>query len=135
MARVLETITKYRLAHRWTEYELSVRSGLPQSTISSWYRKEMTPSISSLEKICAAFDLTLAQFFAEEEEFSVLTPDQTQLLEQWMTLSAEEKHLLLQLISQGNWSSSSAPMEPFQSATIISIYHNIDPACQKLQRG
>ena len=61
--------------------------------------KEMTPSISSLEKICAAFDLTLAQFFAEEEEFSVLTPDQTQLLEQWMTLSAEEKHLLLQLIS------------------------------------
>lgn len=64
-----------------------------------WYRKEMTPSISSLEKICAAFDLTLAQFFAEEEEFSVLTPDQTQLLEQWMTLSAEEKHLLLQLIS------------------------------------
>ncbi len=63
MARVLETITKYRLAHRWTEYELSVRSGLPQSTISSWYRKEMTPSISSLEKICAAFDLTLAQFF------------------------------------------------------------------------
>lgn len=99
MARVLETITKYRLAHRWTEYELSVRSGLPQSTISPWYRKEMTPSISSLEKICAAFDLTLAQFFAEEEEFSVLTPDQTQLLEQWMTLSAEEKHLLLQLIS------------------------------------
>lgn len=36
---------------------------------------------------------------------------------------------------KGNWSSSSAPMEPFQSATIISIYHNIDPACQKLQRG
>lgn len=99
MAHVLETITKYRLAHRWTEYELSVRSGLPQSTISSWYRKEMTPSISSLERICAAFDLTLAHFFAEEEEFSVLTPDQTQLLEQWMTLSAEEKQLLLQLIS------------------------------------
>lgn len=99
MARVLETITKYRLAHGWTEYELSVRSGLPQSTISSWYRKEMTPSIASLEKICAAFDLTLAQFFAEEETFSVLTPDQTQLLEQWMTLSAEEKQLLLQLIS------------------------------------
>mgnify|MGYP000110931527 CR=1 FL=1 len=66
--------------------------------ISSWYRKEMTPSISSWQK--SVQPLTdLAQFFAEEEEFSVLTPDQTQLLEQWMTLSAEEKHLLLQLIS------------------------------------
>ena len=42
MARVLETITKYRLAHRWTEYELSVRSGLPQSTISSWYRGDLS---------------------------------------------------------------------------------------------
>ena len=98
MAHVLETITKYRLAPGWTEYELSVKAGLPQSTISSWYRKDMTPSISSLEKICAAFDLTLAQFFAEGETFSVLTPDQTQLLEKWSVLSPEEKHLLLQLI-------------------------------------
>lgn len=98
MAHVLETITKYRLAHGWTEYELSVKAGLPQSTISSWYRKDMTPSISSLEKICAAFDLTLAQFFAEGETFSVLTPDQTQLLEKWSVLSSEEKCLLLQLI-------------------------------------
>ncbi len=98
MAHVLETITKYRLAHGWTEYELSVKAGLPQSTISSWYRKDMTPSISSLEKICAAFDLTLAQFFTEGETFSVLTPDQTQLLEKWSVLSSEEKHLLLQLI-------------------------------------
>ena len=99
MAHVLETITKYRLAHRWTEYELSVRSGLPQSTISSWYRKEMTPSISSLERICAAFDLTLAQFLAEEEEFSFLTADQTQLLEEWVALTAEEEQLFLQLSS------------------------------------
>ena len=99
MKDILAKISELREKHNWTEYQLAERAGLPQSTISSWYRKEMTPSISSLEKICAAFDLTLAQFFAEEEEFSVLTPDQTQLLEQWMTLSAEEKHLLLQLIS------------------------------------
>lgn len=98
MAQVLDIITKYRMAHGWTEYELSVRAGLPQSTISSWYRKKMTPSISSLEKICAAFDLTLAQFFAEEEAFSMLTADQNQLLEKWAILSAEQKQLVLQII-------------------------------------
>lgn len=99
MVHVLDTITKYRMAHGWTEYELSVRSGLPQSTISSWYRKKMTPSIASLEKICIAFDLTLAQFFAEDETFSVLTPDQMKLMEKWVLLSAEEKQLILQLLS------------------------------------
>lgn len=98
MVHVLDTITKYRMAHGWTEYELSVRSGLPQSTISSWYRKKMTPSIASLEKICIAFDLTLAQFFAEDETFSVLTPDQMKLMEKWVLLSAEEKQLILQLL-------------------------------------
>lgn len=102
MAKVLDIITKHRLAHNWTEYELSVRAGLPQSTISSWYRKKMTPSISSLEKICGAFDLTLAQFFAEEEAFFLLTSDQKELLEKWAILSAEEKQLLLQLIDHMN---------------------------------
>ena len=100
MAHVLNIITKYRLAHGWTEYELSVHSGLPQSTISSLFRKNMTPSIPYLEKICKAFDLTLAQFFAEEEAFTYLSEDQVQLIGKWNRLSAEQKRLLLRLMEQ-----------------------------------
>lgn len=40
MFDVLQRITDLRLARNWSEYQLSVRSGLPQSTISSWYRKK-----------------------------------------------------------------------------------------------
>ena len=57
MIDVLQKITLQRTARNWTEYQLAVRSGLPQSTISSWYRKNMLPSLSSLEKICTAFDM------------------------------------------------------------------------------
>ena len=32
-------IRKNREARGWTEYQLAERSGLPQSTISSWYQK------------------------------------------------------------------------------------------------
>ena len=49
---VLARITKLRLDRGWTDYELAKRSGLPQSTISSWYTKNMLPSISSHESIC-----------------------------------------------------------------------------------
>lgn len=61
MKNILETITKYRLERGWTEYQLAERSGLPQSTISSRYRKDMVPSVPSLEKICNAFGITLSQ--------------------------------------------------------------------------
>ena len=35
MKDILSTITAYRQARGWTEYQLAERSGLPQSTISS----------------------------------------------------------------------------------------------------
>ena len=62
---ILSAITTYREERGWTEYQLAERSGLPQSTISSWYRKNMVPTIPSLEKICMAFGITLSQLFAE----------------------------------------------------------------------
>ena len=55
MTDILGLIRKKREARGWTEYQLAERSGLPQSTISSWYKKGMTPSFSSLEKIREAF--------------------------------------------------------------------------------
>ena len=58
---ILDKITQYRLERNWSEYQLAERSGLTQSTISSWYRKNMLPSIPSLEKICDAFGITLSQ--------------------------------------------------------------------------
>lgn len=50
MKDILSAITAYREDRGWTEYQLAERSGLPQSTISSWYRKNMVPTIPSPEK-------------------------------------------------------------------------------------
>ena len=73
MKDILSAITAYREDRGWTEYQLAERSGLPQSTISSWYRKNMVPTIPSLEKICMAFGITLSQLFAEEDSPVTLT--------------------------------------------------------------
>ena len=99
MKDILATITAYREARGWTEYQLAERSGLPQSTISSWYRKNMLPTVPSLEKICQAFGITLSQLFAEDDAPVALTESQRTLLEQWNKLSAEQQNALFALIA------------------------------------
>ena len=64
---ILKRIVDLRKERNWTEYQLAEQSGLTQSTISSWYRKNMLPTIPSLTKLCDAFGITLSQFFLEDE--------------------------------------------------------------------
>ena len=100
MRDILTAITTYREERGWTEYQLAERSGLPQSTISSWYRKNMVPTIPSLEKICAAFGVTLSQLFAEGDSPVSLTEPQKKLLERWSRLSEEQQSAIFALIDK-----------------------------------
>lgn len=100
MKDILAAITEYRMERGWTEYQLAERSGLPQSTISSWYRKNMVPSIPSLNKICAAFGITMSQLFSEDDSPVSLTDNQRKLLENWSKLSQEQQEILFQLIEK-----------------------------------
>ena len=97
---ILATITEYREARGWTEYQLAEHSALPQSTISSWYRKNMVPTIPSLEKICAAFGITLSQLFAEGNAPVSLTDSLQELLARWSRLTADQQAVVFALIDK-----------------------------------
>ncbi len=98
---VLEKIRKYRIERNWTEYQLAEQSELPQSTISSWYRKNQIPTIPSMEKICKAFGITLAQFFTEDNsELTPLTKTQNELLHEWNRLNDRKKSIILKLLKE-----------------------------------
>lgn len=96
MINVLERITYYRKLKNWSEYQLAEKSGLTQSTISSWYRKDMYPTIPSLEKICNAFGITLSQFFSSSTDTFELTDLQKDLLIEINHLSQEQQLALLE---------------------------------------
>lgn len=96
MIDVLERITYYRKQRKWTEYQLAEEAGLTQSTISSWYRKNMIPSIPSLEKICNAFGITLSQFFAADDDNFSLTARQKELLQEISHLSDPQQEALIE---------------------------------------
>lgn len=97
---ILEKITTMRMERNWTEYQLAEKSGLTQSTISSWYRKNMLPSIPSLEKICDAFGITLSQFFLEDTNKTVLLNDnQIKLLYAASKLDNEQLDALMKFLN------------------------------------
>ena len=100
MKDILATITKHREERGWTEYQLAEHSGLPQSTISSWYRKNMIPTIPSLEKICSAYGITLSQLFAEGDTIVSLTASQKKLLDRWARLSEDQQSAVFMLIDK-----------------------------------
>ncbi len=97
---ILSVIAQYRVERGWSEYQLAERADLPQSTISSWYRKKIVPTVPSLEKICAAFGITLSQLFAEGDEPVALTPQQRRMLEVWSRLDEEQQRIVFSLIEK-----------------------------------
>lgn len=80
MFDILSRITEERLKRGWSEYRLAENSGITQSTISTWYRKQMQPSISSLEKICNGLRLLWLNSFLLTL-ISPLSKEQTEILE------------------------------------------------------
>ena len=58
----------------------------------------MVPTVPSLEKICAAFGITLSQLFAEGEQAVSLTEAQRQLLARWSRLTEDQQAAVFALI-------------------------------------
>ena len=67
---------------------------LPKIQVS-WYRKNLIPSIPSLEKVCNAFGITLSQFFSEQDDDFTLTPSQKELLKEAGHLTCEQQTALI----------------------------------------
>lgn len=56
----------------WTIYRLAQESGLSQTTISNIFKRNNQPSLPTVNAICDACGITLAQFFAEDDPANTL---------------------------------------------------------------
>lgn len=52
---------------QWTIYRLAQESGLSQTTISNIFKRNNQPSLPTVNAICDACGITLAQFFTEND--------------------------------------------------------------------
>ena len=71
-----------------TLYRLSKRSGVSLSTLASMFEKNTDPRVETIEKICAAFDITISQFF--DRSSPDLSKNQHKLLASFNSL--DKKH-------------------------------------------
>lgn len=99
MFDVLEKITSLREERGWTTYKLSKLSGIPQSTISTWYRKNLMPPIDKLEIICQTFGISLAEFFNNTDVSISMTDDEKNMLKQWTLLTPSQRTAVLNIIN------------------------------------
>jgi transcriptional regulator with XRE-family HTH domain len=95
---VMERIAQLRDKRGWSDYRLTKEAGLPQSTLSNLYRRGNSPTIPTLETICTALGITLAEFFTDDGAATVLTDEQRQLLGKWQLLSKSKKEKVMAYI-------------------------------------
>lgn len=97
---VIKRIDMLMQERNWSDYRLSAESGLSSSTIANIHRRNTVPSISTLESICSAFGISLAQFFTEDSYTVQLNHDQMELFNRWIALTDNQKELIYQLIQE-----------------------------------
>ncbi len=97
MFDVLGRIDELRNARKWSVYKLAQLSEIPQSTIATWYQKNLCPPIDKLEIICNTFDISLSEFFSLGNRIE-LNQSQMDLLKKWELLSIKQKTAVDQIM-------------------------------------
>ena len=99
---ILEKIDKLRLERGWSINNLAMEAMLTQSTVNNLYMRSTEPKISTLRAICAAFNITLSEFFADEEINTNNAAMEDELKSRYAKLNEVQKKAVLALIRTMN---------------------------------
>lgn len=91
---IMERIDNLCKQHNISKYHLSQFTGISQSAFSKMTRQQSSLSLETIQRICDAFGISMAQFFSEAEEFSDLTMQQQKLLHPWALLDKKKETML-----------------------------------------
>ncbi|MCM1546550.1 MAG: helix-turn-helix transcriptional regulator [Clostridiales bacterium] len=94
---VINRIEELREERGWTKYRLAEEAMILYSTLAGIYSRGTPPKIDTLENICHAFGITLAQFFTDEET-EIINENEKLLLKLYRKLDADKKQAILTLI-------------------------------------
>ena len=95
---VIDRINELRIQRNWSVYTLALEAGLTQSTLASMLQRNTPPKIETLQCLCDAFGITMAQFFLEDEQIEMLSAKEKELLSAYRKLSDKKQQLLLDLL-------------------------------------
>jgi transcriptional regulator with XRE-family HTH domain len=97
---ILDRIKQLRDSRGWSNYRLAKEAKISEGSLNNLFRLNNQPTIPTLEAICAGFDITLSQFFADSDDAVVLNTEQKEMLDMWNTLTKDQKTALLELLKK-----------------------------------
>ncbi len=96
---IIEKIKQLRDERGWSTNQLALEAELTQSTVSTLLTKpNALPSLDTLMSLCGAFGITLAQFFAEDEDSELVSAQEKNLIEQFRKLPKKKKRAVIDLL-------------------------------------
>ena len=95
---IIAKIEKLKNERGWTDYELAQQAMITQSTIASIKARQTPPRFDTLQSICNAFGITLAQFFLEDENIEYLSKEEKVLLDRFRKLPPQKQKALIDLL-------------------------------------
>lgn len=96
---VIARINEIMKAQGLSRYELARLSGLSSSTLANMKRRNTVPTIATLEELCSALNISLSQFFADENtEFYPVDRSQREFLDLLLILDSEQQKALLNFV-------------------------------------
>lgn len=95
---IYDKVDALRLEKGWTIYELAKKAGVAPTTVYNWRDRRSSPTLSLLEAVCSAFNISVIDFLLDADDLMALTDDQREVIELWNTLSSEQKKSILNLM-------------------------------------
>ena len=95
---VLEKVKRLQEERGWSTYKLAYEAGLTQSTLSNMFTRGTCPTVDTLEKICDAFGISLADFFEEDDRKAHVSKEELELLRKYRALTDKEKDAVKSMI-------------------------------------
>lgn len=99
---IIERIDNLCRQHNMSKYRLSQITGISQSAFSKMSRQQSMLSLETIQRICDALGISIAQFFSESEEYPDLTEQQKNLLHYWTLLDEKKRDYALLMIEKLN---------------------------------
>lgn len=96
----LDKIRRLQGERGWTDYKLAQEAQISTNTLSSLFLRNSPPKLDTLQCICNAFGLTLAQFFLEDEKIEVLSETEKAMLQIFRKLSPKQQKALISVFTE-----------------------------------
>lgn len=97
MVDIKQRVRYYMDIKKMNNNQLAIAAELNPSVISSLFTRSGEPEITTLSSICNGLNITLSEFFAEDEEYE-LTEEQREILYLFEQLSKENQELAISVL-------------------------------------